>query len=212
MPAIWKFELRDYDPSWPPRYRAEISELERLLPMVLAFEHVSSKSIQAMAAVPTIDILAGVRKLNEVTDAVIESLIAAGWEHRSYIDAMIPNRRFFHRPPGPRTSDDSHPSFACRGTWLARMARPNSLRDFLGQHPETAWEYVELKRSLTSRRYTNPSDYSAHKADFVAGFKAGDPIANSHAWETVCSLGFLVATRKVKRKVRLLKETSARRD
>jgi hypothetical protein len=44
------------------------------------------------------------------------------------------------------------------------------------------------------------------------GFKAGDPIANSHAWETVCSLGFFVATRKVKRKVRLLKETSARRD
>jgi GrpB-like predicted nucleotidyltransferase (UPF0157 family) len=70
MLAIWKFELSDYDPSWPARYRAEISELERLLPMVLASEHVGSTSIHPMAAVSTIDILAGVGKLNEVTDAV----------------------------------------------------------------------------------------------------------------------------------------------
>jgi GrpB-like predicted nucleotidyltransferase (UPF0157 family) len=41
--------------------------------MVLAFEHVGSTSIRAMAA--TIDNLAGVGKLNEVTDGVIESLI-----------------------------------------------------------------------------------------------------------------------------------------
>jgi len=168
MPAIWKFELRDYDPSWPPRYRAEISELERLLPMVLAFEHVSSKSIQAMAAVPTIDILADVRKLNEVTDAVIESLIAAGWEHRPDIDAMIPNRRFFHRPPGPehRTTRTHHLHVVEHGS--PEWRDPILFRDFLGQHPETAQEYAELKRSLASRGYTNPSDYSAHKADFVA--------------------------------------------
>jgi GrpB-like predicted nucleotidyltransferase (UPF0157 family) len=109
--------------------------------MTLAFEHIGSTSIHAMAAVPTIDIVAGVRKLNEVTDAVIESLIAAGWEHRPDIDAMIPNRRFLHKPPGPehRTSRTHHLHIVEHGA--AEWRDPILFRDFLNQHPEMAREY-----------------------------------------------------------------------
>jgi GrpB-like predicted nucleotidyltransferase (UPF0157 family) len=49
---LWKFELRDYDPIWPIRYRAEVSELMKILPMVLAFEHVGSTSIQGRLPYP----------------------------------------------------------------------------------------------------------------------------------------------------------------
>ena len=106
----WKFELRNHQPNWADSYAVEISELKRLLPMALAFEHVGSTSIQTIAAVPTIDILAGVRDLSEITDRVIRLMVAQRWEHRPDIEAMIPGRRFFNKPVGPehRTTRTRH--------------------------------------------------------------------------------------------------------
>jgi GrpB-like predicted nucleotidyltransferase (UPF0157 family) len=165
---LWKFELRDYDPIWPIRYRAEISELKKLLWMVLAFEHVGSTSIQGMAAVPTIDILAGVHNLNEADDDVIGLLIASGWEHRPDIDVMIPNRRFFHKPLGAeyRTTRMCHLHLVQHSS--PEWQDPIAFRDFLRIHPDVARKYLELKRSLAREEYENPSDYSAQKSEFVA--------------------------------------------
>jgi len=165
---IWKFELRDHQPDWAAYYAVEISQLRRLLPMALAFEHIGSTSIQTIAAVPTVDILGGVRNLSEVTNAVTKLLVAAGWEHRPDIDKMIPGRRFFDKPlglehPTTRTHHLHIVQYQAR-EWL----NPIVFRDYLREHPEVAGQYEELKRTLASRGYENPSDYSAQKADFVA--------------------------------------------
>jgi GrpB-like predicted nucleotidyltransferase (UPF0157 family) len=165
---IWQFELRDHQPDWAARYVVKICELKRLLPMALAFEHIGSTSIRTIAAVPTIDILAGVWSLSEITDAITQSLVAAGWEHMPDIDQMIPNRRFFHRPRGAehRTTRTHHLHIVQYQTdeWL----NPVLLRNYLREHPQVARQYERLKRNLASRGYENPSDYSGQKADFVA--------------------------------------------
>jgi GrpB-like predicted nucleotidyltransferase (UPF0157 family) len=165
---IWKFELRDYEAAWADRYAIAISELKGLLPMALAFEHVGGTSIQTIAAVPTIDILAGVLDLSAITDAAIRLLVAEGWEHRPDVEKMIPGWRFFNKPPGPehRTTRTHHlhmVQYQAEEWW-----KPIQFRDYLREHAEVAREYEGLKRTLASREYENPSDYSAQKADIVA--------------------------------------------
>src|SRR6516165_10888144 len=108
-----------------------------------------------MAAVATIDILAGVHNLNEADDDVIGMLIASGWEHRPYIDVMIPNRRFFHKPPGAdyRTTRTCHVHVVEHSS--PEWQDPISFRDFLRVHPEAARQYLDLKRSLALQEYEN---------------------------------------------------------
>jgi len=155
-----------------PLYQNAVRSLQLRLPRIVAFEDVGSTALPGMTAVPTIDILAGVRKLGEIDGQVIASLVAAGWEHRPDVEAGIPNRRFFNQPSGTRyrTTRTSH-------LHLVKFASPQwrnpiTFRDFLRLHGETPRKYLDLKRSLASRPYQNPSDYSAQKAEFVASVLA----------------------------------------
>lgn len=168
MPALWKFELREYDANWPMLYRVTVAGLEESLPMVTAFEHVGSTSIPGMASVATIDILAGVADLAQVNDSIIDKVIAAGWEHRPDIEALIPHRRFFNQPVGPayRTTRTRHLHIVRHGS--EEWRDPILFRDFLRRDRDMARRYLELKRSLAAKEYENPSFYSAQKAAFVA--------------------------------------------
>ena len=140
--------------------------------MIVAFEHVGSTALPGMTAVPTIDILAGVRELEETDGQVIASLVAAGWEHRPDVEARIPNRRFFNQPSGTRhrTTRTSHLHIVRFDS--PQWRDPITFRDFLRHHQETARQYLNLKRSLAARTYQDPSDYSAQKAEFVASVLA----------------------------------------
>ena len=60
-------EISPYDASWPARFEAERRLLEPILSPVLAggIHHVGSTAILGVAAKPIIDIMAGVRSLDE---------------------------------------------------------------------------------------------------------------------------------------------------
>ena len=164
----WRFEISEPDPAWPSRYEAAVAEMWPLLPMAVAFEHVGSTSIPRMPAIPTIDILAGVRDLASIDATIVNSVVAAGWEHRPDIEAMIPGRRFFNRPCGSeyRVTRTHHLHIVKMNS--AEWRDPITFRDFLRGNEEAARRYLELKRTLASREYENPSDYSAQKEEFVA--------------------------------------------
>ena len=140
--------------------------------MIVAFEHMRSTALPGMTAVPTIDILAGVRELGEIDDQVVASLVAAGWEHRPDVEARIPNRRFFNQPSGSQYRTTRTHQLHIVKFDSAQWRDPIIFRDFLRRHGETARRYLRLKQSLASRSYRNPSDYSAHKAEFVASVLA----------------------------------------
>ena len=165
---LWKFELVAYNPSWRKLYQNAVRSLELQLPMMVAFEHVGSTALPGMSAVPTIDILAGVRELAEIDGRVVASLLAAGWEHRPDIEAWISNRRFFNRPAGTR-----YRTIRTRNLGIVKFdplqwRDPITFRDFLRRHEDTARRYPNLNLTLASRWYPNPSNYSAQKAEFVA--------------------------------------------
>ena len=164
----WKFEISDPDAAWPARYEAAVAELRPLLPMAMAFEHVGSTSIPRMPAIPTIDILAGVRDLALIDATVVGRFVAAGWEHRPDVEAMIPNRRFFNRPVGGEFRTTRTHQLHIVELDSAEWRDPIEFRDYLRRNDGAARRYLELKRSLASREYENPSDYSAQKEEFVA--------------------------------------------
>jgi GrpB-like predicted nucleotidyltransferase (UPF0157 family) len=167
--VTWKFAISEPDPAWPARYEVAVAELQPLLPMAVAFEHVGSTSIPRMPAVPTIDILAGVLDLRVIDATVRNTLVTAGWEHRPDVEDLIPRRRFFNRPVGSefRTTRTHHLHVVELDS--AEWCDPIDFRDFLRHDDRAARRYLELKRSLASREYENPSDYSAQKEEFVNG-------------------------------------------
>jgi GrpB-like predicted nucleotidyltransferase (UPF0157 family) len=76
--VLWKIELVAFNPSWPKLYQSAVRSLQAKLPMIVAFEHVGSTALPGMTAVPTIDILAGVRDLAEIDGPAITSLVCRG--------------------------------------------------------------------------------------------------------------------------------------
>ena len=77
--------LEDYDPSWPAKFEEEKSRL-----MAIAgewhyggIEHVGSTAVPGMVAKPVIDIMFGIKSLEESKSA-IDVLVAHGYEYWPY--------------------------------------------------------------------------------------------------------------------------------
>src|SRR5581483_6756004 len=83
--------------DWAARFdeeRARIAKaLEELEP---AIEHIGSTAVEGLAAKPVIDVMVGVRALDEA-EARIASMEAIGYVHRADLRRFIPERLFFQR-------------------------------------------------------------------------------------------------------------------
>ena len=77
--------LVPYDPEWADRFEAERALLERVLAPWLegGVEHVGSTAIPGIAAKPIVDMVAGVRDLEEAREAY-EPLHAVGYLDESH--------------------------------------------------------------------------------------------------------------------------------
>lgn len=151
-----------YDPDWPRRFELESASLEGLLAPWLegGIHHVGSTAIPGLAAKPVIDMIAGVRSLEEA-GAATAPLGEAGWEHSPH----RPRTRHFHRPPGPPWSArfSLHLTEPGSDLWRERLA----FRDALRADPALAAEYEQLKLSLAVGG-SGPGGYTVSKRPFVA--------------------------------------------
>ena len=137
--------------------------------MIVAFEHVGSTALPGMTAVPTIEVLAGVLEVAGTCGPVIDLLTDAGWEYRPEVGTHTPNRRFFDQPPGP-----NHRSFQLHIVEFdsPQCATPSPFGTLFCNTRKPRNRYLELKRSLPSRLYENPSDYSTRKTELDANVLA----------------------------------------
>ncbi|API50802.1 hypothetical protein BMW22_03365 [Rhizobium leguminosarum] len=152
-------ELVPYDPQWPQAFRHIRDKLLALLPQVLSIDHIGSTSIPGMIAKPLIDIDIVLPGLEHIEDAT-RMLLAEGYEPRGnrYDDEVwaflsrgsVPAERVYLCPAG-------------NGTHRKRLA----FRDYLIAHPQTAADYVALKRRLAAEFRMDGDRYTAHKRDFV---------------------------------------------
>lgn len=153
-----------YDPEWPRWFERERAVLEKALRQWLAagVEHVGSTAVPGLAAKPIVDMLAGVRDLEEAR-AAFEPLERLGYRYREH----RPEAHLFVRPGA-----GVHVTEPGSDLWRERLA----FRDALRADPELAREYAEWKlRHATDDPTLGP--YDADKRPFVARVLASAAIA-----------------------------------
>jgi len=77
--------------------------LEAIGTDVVRIEHVGSTAVPGLGAKPIIDILVGLRRLQDAT-ALIRPLERLGYEYVPEYDSEIPDRRYFRKGAAPITS------------------------------------------------------------------------------------------------------------
>jgi GrpB-like predicted nucleotidyltransferase (UPF0157 family) len=149
-----------YDPTWPQRFQAASAEILAVAGyLFLRLEHIGSTSVPGLAAKPTIDMMASVRRLPD-GHAAQPALAALGYEPA---DTGMPERLFFQRLAGPGVSTH-HLHVVTEDSWATRNER--LLRDYLRGHPEQARRYAELKRRL-SRELGRGEAYTRAKTALI---------------------------------------------
>ena len=150
----------EYDPAWPARFEAERELLERVVAPWLegGVHHVGSTAVPGLAAKPVVDIMVGVRDLEEARVA-IPALAAESY-------CYFPYREYFHwfcKPSPQRREFHLYLIEPAHPQWRARLA----FRDWLRTHPDTAAEYATLKYELAEQHGDDREAYTDAKEAFV---------------------------------------------
>jgi GrpB-like predicted nucleotidyltransferase (UPF0157 family) len=151
-----------YDPDWPRQFEVEQKLLERTLAPWLSggIHHVGSTAVPGLAAKPIIDMIGGVRDLEEAR-ASFAPLQALGYHYREH----RPEAHSLVKPqPGSWWQATHHLHLTEPGSalWRERLAFRNALR---ADH-ELADEYQRWKLAHASAR-GEPNPYTANKNPFV---------------------------------------------
>lgn len=155
--------LAPSDPSWPDAYTLEAALIRSALSDWLpGLEHIGSTSVPNLCAKPTIDILGGLRHLEDATH-ILEPLAGLGYIYIPEYEDTLPERRYFDKN---RTSEDGfhlHVVEIDSYFWRRHIA----FRDYLRSHPEAVREYDELKTRLARECGPDREKYTDSKTEFV---------------------------------------------
>jgi GrpB-like predicted nucleotidyltransferase (UPF0157 family) len=150
-----------YDPHWPAEFEAEAARLRSALDgIVTRVDHVGSTAVPGLVAKAIIDIQVSVRSLVPKRH-IVEPLEEIGY---AYVpDPRFPTYPFFRYPAvGPRRV---HLHVAEAGS--PEETEHVHFRDRLRDDPELAKAYVDLKRTMARRYFTNRVAYSNSKGEFI---------------------------------------------
>lgn len=153
--------ISGYDPEWPARFEEERAALAAAIGgwIVGGIHHVGSTAVPGLAAKPIIDILAGVRDLEE-SRACFEPLARLGYVYAPYLaDEM----HWFCKPHPSRRTHHLHLVPVGSRRYVDELA----FRDRLRADPAVAEEYAALKRALAERFATDREAYTDAKSDFI---------------------------------------------
>lgn len=163
MKPVIPIEILPYDPRWPHLYEQARREiLGAIAPYVICIEHIGSTAVPGLAAKPVIDILIGVRSLQEAS-AFIPPLSLLGYTYIPEHEDVLPERRYLQR-----IVDGAH-------THHLHMVEPQSdffkvhllFRDYLRAHPDEAQNYATLKYRLARQHRLDREAYSEAKTGFI---------------------------------------------
>lgn len=165
--------IAPYDPVWPERFERErialADAIGRWAPG--GIHHVGSTSVPGLDAKPVIDILVGVRSIEEAR-ACFEPLAALGYLHAPY---LVGEMHWFCKP---------HPSRRTHHLHLVpvdsrRFREELAFRDHLRADPTAAANYAALKHRLAARFEHDREAYTEAKSGFIdevlhqAGVRSG---------------------------------------
>jgi len=155
--------VHPYDSRWPLLFQEEGDRIGgAVLGLALAIEHVGSTAVPALCAKPIVDIMMGVRSLEDANHC-IEPLGRIGYQYRPESEASIPERRYFAGRPRGGVGYHLHVVEYGGDFWERHLL----FRDFLRQDSEAAEEYGRLKIKLAARFGTDREGYTEAKTTFV---------------------------------------------
>ncbi|HEY5639925.1 MAG TPA: GrpB family protein [Dehalococcoidia bacterium] len=164
--------IADYDPRWPAMYAEEGARIsEAAGEWLLGIEHVGSTSVPGLAAKPIVDVMPGLRSLDDAPH-VISAMEELGYQYIPEYEDELPERRYFVRPPGRgyrhKRLFHIHAVETTSEFWRRHLA----FRDYLRLHPETAAEYAALKRRLADEYGSDREGYTEAKTGFITRIEA----------------------------------------
>jgi GrpB-like predicted nucleotidyltransferase (UPF0157 family) len=175
--------IEPYNAEWPDVFLAGKTviaiAIQHCSPTV---EHFGSTSIPGLNAKPTIDILVGLNRQEDL-DKTIKPMIEAGYTYIKKYEPLWPTRRFFMQLQSstsipPQVIDTNNNSVIGRDfISLANIhiivkdspdwTRMIAFRDFLRTHALIRNEYGELKEQLSKREYSDMNEYNDAKNSYV---------------------------------------------
>lgn len=150
-----------YDPEWPARFEQERAALETAIgPWATGgIHHVGSTAVPDLDAKPIVDILVGVRDLEEAREC-FEPLAQLDYMYAPFLPDEM---HWFCKPHPSRRTHHLHLVPAGSRRYLDELA----FRDRLRADPEVAEEYAVLKRALASRFEQDREAYTDAKSEFI---------------------------------------------
>ena len=154
-----------YDEAWPSLFEEERARIERAIgPWAEEIEHVGSTAVPGLAAKPIIDIMVGVKSL-ENSPIRVERRVSIGYEHVPAFVQVLPFRRYFRKMREGRRTHQVHLVERSNTEWWDRHLL---FRDYLRVHPEVAEEYARLKYELSNRFGEDREAYTDAKTEFIS--------------------------------------------
>ena len=153
-----------YDEGWPSLFEQEQARIELAIgPWVEEIEHVGSTAVPGLAAKPVIDIMVGVKSLDD-TPTFVERLGAIGYEYVPELEQQMPSRRYFRKLRRGRRTHQIH---LVERSDAAFWDRHVLFRDYVRRHPEIAERYARLKHELSGRFRDDRTAYTEAKTTFI---------------------------------------------
>jgi len=159
-----KIVIADYDPRWPSMFEEEKNRLIKDIGQwALDIQHIGSTSVSGLGAKPVIDIMIGVRTLQEADTYCLVPVSNLGYEYIKKYEDQMPYRRYFSKSRNENVLEH-HIHLVEKGSefWVRHLA----FRDYLRVNPEVAREYEQLKRNLAPQ-FSDGNEYAAAKTDFI---------------------------------------------
>jgi GrpB-like predicted nucleotidyltransferase (UPF0157 family) len=154
-----------YDEAWPSLFEEERDRIERAIgPWVEDIEHVGSTAVPGLAAKPVIDIMVGVKSLDD-SAILVERLEGIRYEYVPEFERVLPFRRYFRKMRVGRRTHQIHLVERSNTEWWDRHLL---FRDYLRADPEIAGEYAHLKYELSDRFGEDRVAYTDAKTEFIS--------------------------------------------
>jgi GrpB-like predicted nucleotidyltransferase (UPF0157 family) len=153
--------LSAYDPAWPERFEEERVALTEAIGewIVGGIHHVGSTAVPGLEAKPIIDILVGVRDLEESREC-FEPLARLAYLYAPYLPEEM---HWFCKPHPSRRTHHLHLVPADSQRYADELA----FRDCLRADADTARAYALLKRELAQEFAQDREAYTEAKSDFI---------------------------------------------
>ncbi|MEA0552471.1 GrpB family protein [Lysinibacillus irui] len=156
-----KVVLSEYDLNWEEQFLYEKRRIQKVIGhALLGIEHIGSTSIKGLKAKPIIDILLGVKSIEEVPE-LIEALSNIDYEYVPKLELM--DRRFFRKGLWGQGTCHLHVCEYNSKEWNDKCL----FRDYLRINPQAAKEYETLKEQLANHFQYDRQTYTKKKGPFI---------------------------------------------